>query len=385
VATGYVVLVFGLAGLGFLLWQGRGIDRAVEVTVAILVVACPCALGLAVPMAHELMHLALRRRGVLLRRNEFLDRALTVRKVLFDKTGTLTLGTLSLTPSSRDALDALDETDHLALATLAAQSNHPASRAVRDALGGRALAIAPHPVRETPGEGVETAFGSHVYRLGQPAFTRGGRVAARSEEDGSRTTGFSRDGIERARFRLTEWVKEDAAEEIAALEEAGYEIHLLSGDGPARVEAVGRALGVSPARTRAGLSPQEKADRVRELDEGDTLMVGDGLNDGPALAAAACAATPTREHPTLPERSDFVFLGDEIGAVRRALLAARHLRRVVRGNLAAAVAYNAIALSLCYAGVVTPVVAAILMPVSSVTLVGLTAWRLSGRRLAWMS
>jgi len=114
-------------------------------------------------------------------------------------------------------------------------------------------------------------------------------------------------------------------------------------------------------------------------------MVGDGLNDGPGLEAATCAATPAVDHPSLPSRADFYFMGEGMAAVRRALLAARRLRSVVRGNLTLAIAYNALALALCYLGLVTPVVAAILMPVSSVSVVTLTSFRLSGRRLAWMS
>jgi len=385
VSTVYVALVFLLAAGGFLAWVGQGVDRALEVTVAILVVACPCALGLATPMAHELMHLALRRRGVLLRRNEFLDRALAVRRVLFDKTGTLTLGSLELTPASRSVLETLGAEDRLALSTLAAQSNHPTARAVRDALGEGALAVAPAPVREIPGHGVETEIGAHLYRLGRGRFARNETDRGSGSEPDSRATVFTVDGVERARMELTECVKEDAREEIEALGRAGYEIHLLSGDAPARVATVAGALGIPPGRTGAGMTPEEKAARVAELDRGDALMVGDGLNDGPALAAATCSATPTLDHPALPDRSDFVFLGEEIGAVRRALFSARALRRVVRGNLIVAAAYNAAALTLCYAGLVTPVVAAILMPVSSVTLVLLTTWRLTGGRLAWMS
>jgi Cu2+-exporting ATPase len=124
---------------------------------------------------------------------------------------------------------------------------------------------------------------------------------------------------------------------------------------------------------------------VRALDRRDTMMVGDGLNDAPSIAAALCAATPAVDRPVLPGKADFYFFGDGLAAVRWSLAAARRLRRIVRTNLAIAVAYNAVALALALAGLVTPVVAAILMPTSSVGVVALTAWRLSERRTTWTS
>ena len=172
---------------------------------------------------------------------------------------------------------------------------------------------------------------------------------------------------------------------MAALLADGYEVWLLSGDAQAKVDAAARALGLPPGRALGGLTPEAKAARVRAVDRRDTLMVGDGLNDSPSFEAALCAATPAVDRPVLPGKADFFFLGDGIAAIRRSLLAARQLRRVVRDNLAIAVVYNTAAVALCLAGLVTPVVAAIIMPVSSVAVVSLTALRLSGRRLAWTS
>jgi Cu2+-exporting ATPase len=114
-------------------------------------------------------------------------------------------------------------------------------------------------------------------------------------------------------------------------------------------------------------------------------MVGDGLNDALSFAAALCAATPAVDRPVLPGRADFYFLGDGIAAIGRALSAARRLRRVVRDNLALAIIYNVAAVALCFAGLVTPLVAAVLMPLSSVAVVSLTAYRLSGRTQKWTS
>jgi len=162
-------------------------------------------------------------------------------------------------------------------------------------------------------------------------------------------------------------------------------LHLLSGDLSEKVAATAALLGIESSRALGGLTPESKADRVRLLDEGDTLMVGDGLNDAPSFEAAHCSATPAIDHATLPGKADFYYLGDGISALRRALAAAHRLRAVVKTNLAFAAVYNLGAATLCYLGLVSPVVAAVLMPISSVLVVSLTAWRLSGRRLRWMS
>jgi Cu2+-exporting ATPase len=374
----YVSAVLALAAAGFAVWIGRGLERAVPVAVSILVVACPCALGLAIPLARELTTLGLRRRGVFVREPGFLDRALAVRKVLFDKTGTLTFGRPILTGESRRQLDHLEVNDRRVLLQLVAQSNHPVSRALATALGFGSEAAAltfddsRGTVVETAGEGLELTVGRREYRLGRPGFAR------RAPAIGSETL-FTVDGDVLASFRFEEELKADAPEEVRALREAGYALYLLSGDDESKVAAVRERLGLAPGSTRAGMSPEAKAEWVRELDQRDTLMVGDGLNDGPGLATAFCAATPAVEHPSVPARSDFYFLGEGIAAVRNALDAAHRLRATIRLNLLIAGLYNAIALTLCFLGWVTPVVAAVLMPVSSVLLVSLTAGRLMGR------
>jgi Cu2+-exporting ATPase len=409
----YVIAVFALSALGFVLWLGHGADRALQVAVAVLVVTCPCALGLAVPLAHEMTHLALRRRGVFLRGRGFLDRALAVRKVVFDKTGTLTRGRLALDDASAAALRGLAPGHRGALRTLAAQSNHPVARTLAEAMereGADTVAsengIHREPeVTETPGQGLSVTWAGRTYRLGRRAFAVSGGGApsenglhgnASARKTDARETGagngddapdteavFSVDGDPVAAFRFAERLKEDARQEVDRLRDAGYALYLASGDVEARVRSAARELEIPADHARAGMTPEDKAAWIRELDAGDTLMVGDGLNDAPGLDAAACTATPAVDHPSLPGRADFYFLGSGIGAVREALFAARRLRRVVRGNLAVALVYNAGALAACYLGLVTPVVAAVLMPASSILVVSLTARRLSRGNPAW--
>lgn len=380
VSTIYVIAVFALAAIGFLLWAPRGLEKALMVTVAVLVVTCPCALGLAVPLAQELTLLALKRRGIFVRAAGFLDRALTVRKIVFDKTGTLTLGRLVLAAESQAALAALAPADRIALAHLTAFSNHPVSRALHGAAGNGADAAAPTEApREIAGHGVELATPHGAYRLGRRAFALG--AAAGGDAD----TVFARDGAELAAFRFVEELKGDAPREIERLGGEGYEVYVLSGD---RGEAVARAaatLGIPAERAHAGSTPEAKAAWLRSVDDRDTLMVGDGINDGPSFEAAWCAATPAVDHPSLPARADFYFLGEGIAAVRRALTAARRLRTVTRDALLFAALYNAVILTLCYMGRVSPVTAAVLMPLSSAALVTATARRLGGKEARWMS
>ncbi len=387
VSSVYVLAVLLLSTAAFLLWIGRDARTALEVTISVLVITCPCALGLATPLAEELVHFALRQRGVFLRKATFLEKALRVRKVLLDKTGTLTLGHLTLEPASRRDLWGLSAENKQVLWNLCARSNHPVSRSLAEALGaGRDLPESEEllldpdgdTLEELAGRGLRWRRGGADYRLGRPDFTGGGETNARE-------TRFTKDGETIAAFRFREAYKPDAAEELADLHERGYELHLLSGDHPDKVSLAREALGIPAERALGGLDPEAKAARVRQLDDGDTLMVGDGINDSPSFEAALCAATPAVDRPVLPGKADFYFLGDGVAAIRRALSAASRLRRVVRDNLTFAVTYNLVAVGLCFAGFVTPVVAAVLMPLSSVAVVGLTAWRLSGRRLAWIS
>jgi Cu2+-exporting ATPase len=383
VGATYVAAVLSLATIGFVAWAPSDLRLALEVTVAILVVTCPCALGLASPLAQELLHYALRKRGVFLRRPGFMDRALAVQKILLDKTGTLTLGHLKLDLESEDALGQLGPDQCTVLWNMAARSNHPVSRALVVALGG--LPVAAHPtfdqdaeeVRELPGQGLEWRHDGVLYRLGRAGFA--------GDADADRATLFSADGVPLVELRFTEAFKPDASRELERLRRAGYQLHLLSGDAQAKVDAASRTLGVESDRAHGGLDPEQKAAVVRALDENDTLMVGDGLNDSLSFEEALCTATPAVDRPALPGKADFYFLGDGIAALRRALGASVRLRRVVRDNLLLAAAYNFLAVGLCFAGVVTPLVAAVLMPLSSVAIVSLTAWRLTGRRLAWMS
>lgn len=388
ISTWYVALVLVFATLGFLVWM-QDPTKALKVTVSILVVTCPCALGLATPLAEELVHFALRRGGVFLRKHSFMEKALSVRTVLLDKTGTLTMGPLALDEAGQQELLSLTGHQAAILRHMTLRSNHPVSQCLAAALekmprrdDEEKLIIQDEDLLEVPGAGLEMPSTAGPWRLGKLSFAAPNQTP--TSAGGPRQTFFTCHGKIIAAFAMGEDLKADAAGELQKLRADGLTIYLLSGDVQSKVDIAADALGIPRDHAFGDLNPHEKAAKVKSVDNRDTLMVGDGLNDSPSFEVALCAATPAVDRPVLPGKADYYFLGDGIAAIRRSLQAARDLRKVVRDNLVLAILYNALAVALCLFGLVTPVIAAILMPISSVTVVSLTALRLATRRLAWM-
>ena len=367
----YAIGVLTCAVIGAGVWAFVDPARALPVAVAVLVVTCPCALGIATPLAFHLALARLRRRGVFVRTRSLLDKVRVVRHVIFDKTGTVTFGGLRAEaegPVPRTALPVL--------ATMAAASNHPVSQAVLEALDERPI-LDCLAVREHIGAGLEAKHLDSVWRLGSRAF-----CGLPEREGVRRECVLTRDGDLVATFTLVEDYRAGAAEEVRALRARGHDVWLLSGDRPDRVAAAAADLGLPPDCAVGGMSPQDKALAVARLDRDDTMMIGDGLNDAPAFAEAYCAGTPAMDRPVLPARADFCFRGAQAGAVASLCEIADEHARVVRANLALALLYNVAALSLSLAGLMTPLLCAVLMPISSIALVLHTSLRLQRRRSA---
>jgi len=371
-ARWWVAAVVAAAAAGFALWLPAGGDRALSVAAAILVVTCPCAIGIAVPLAYELTFHALRRRGAYVRGFDLLDRLPRVRRVVFDKTGTLTLGELEL--ARPEALAALAPAARDAAYNLAVRSAHPASRAVAAALAAAgARFAAADEVSELPGRGVEWRRADGLWRLGA------GEWAAGLPGD---APVLAHDGRRVARFELAERLRPDAAREVAELARRGHEVWLLSGDEPGRVAALAARLGVPAERALGGLSPEAKAARLDALDRDDTLYLGDGVNDAPAFARAFAAGTPAVDRPVMPGRSDFFLVGEGLAPLAALLDGAARLARVTRRLIGFAVVYNAGVVAAALAGWVSPLVAAVVMPASTLTLVTATALGLRAPRVA---
>ncbi|WP_017669021.1 heavy metal translocating P-type ATPase [Sandarakinorhabdus sp. AAP62] len=360
----YAPAVHTLALCSFIGWMlaGAGWHESLLIAVAVLIITCPCALGLAVPAAQIVATGALMKAGVLVKDGSALERLAEADAAVFDKTGTLTLG--SPEPVDLSVLDATQAGIALALAQC---SRHPLSEALRAAL--TAAGTVPQRVTlvtETPGEGLSGQWHGQVVRLGRPASNDGDLMAA----------ALSIGAAPEILLRFADPQRPAAAATIAELAELGLPARILSGDRPGPVAAVAAALGING---QGGLSPADKLAAIKALSaEGrKVLMVGDGLNDGPALAAGHVSMAPGSAADASQNAADAVFLGSSLAPVATAIRAARATQAVVRQNFALAIGYNIIAVPLAIAGLVTPLVAALAMSGSSIIVVA-NALRLKG-------
>jgi Cu2+-exporting ATPase len=377
----YVVGVLALSALGFFGWWAATSDvtKALTVATAVLIVTCPCAFGIAAPLAYELVQAGLRRRGLFVRRASFLDRARRVRRVVFDKTGTLTTGALVL--ANPETLAALDSELKAILYELVARSAHPKSSAIRVALERQAPTLG-HQARvvEHAGLGLEWEHDGRRWRVGQP------RWAGKAANDTAHCDlAFGVDGRLLARFRTVECLRPDAEGEVRALQADGFEVWLLSGDAQDRVEAAGKESDIAAERCIGDQSPHDKARFLDALDTSDTLFVGDGVNDALALDHAYASGTPAVDRPFVPSRADFFFLTPGLAPIRLALRSARALAQTVRADLGIALGYNVLTVGLALAGRMSPLACAVLMPLSSLTTIAVTVIALSRRSPLWKS
>ncbi len=357
-----VAVVLVSAAVGGVAWAViGGPAMALEVATAILVVSCPCAFGLAAPMAHELAAARLRRRGLFVRSPDLFDRALAVRQVVLDKTGTLTTGV----PALRNpcVLDGLGADSARRLATLAAASLHPKARAVSEALVRRGI----RPDEDArPEEVVGRGVRLGDARLGAPEWV-GVETGDLAFTDGAVTLALE----------VGERVRPDVHEELDRLRAQGIDIAVLSGDRPERVAEVARELGIE--RAFGSRSPEDKATWIAAHDAGRTLFLGDGLNDGPGADAAAVSGCAALDRPFMATRTDFFVTGAGLAPLTALLQTAGELRRTLRQVYAFALTYNLGAIGVAAAGLMAPWLAAIVMPISSLATLTYVGWRLGPR------
>ena len=370
-----LVLVAGLGAAVLVLAGGGTTSDAIARATAVLVVTCPCAFGIAIPLAREWTHAQLRRRGVFVRRPGALERLAAAKRVLFDKTGTLTAGTLRFSREQRDALvarfAALSPRERQALATLLVAQDHPKANALHAALAEHLPAVAPEArVDEHPGRGVSTVLGGETFTLGEPRWlgTRRDRVDA--DDD----VAFAHGGVVLFVATTEEYLRDDAHSVVNALRADEIAPYIVSGDRESRVARVAERLGFVPDDTRvvAEATPAAKAALVASFDDGGTVMIGDGLNDARAFDAADCAITPAAGRPFVATRCDLYLGGTGLGGVLVAIERARRLRHVIRVDLMIALTYNALAISFALAGWMRPWLAALLMPASSLLTLAVT-------------
>ncbi len=355
-ARWYAPAVHTLAALSFAGWMlaGAGWHHSLVIAVAVLIITCPCALGLAVPAAQIVASGALMRRGVLVKDGSALERLAEVTSAAFDKTGTLTLGRpVLVNPAS------VRESDVPVLLALAQASRHPLAESIRkhfEAAG--AIPAALSDVTETPGEGVTGYYRGHEARLVRPS----------ASGDTGMATHFVIAGGSDVLLRFEDALRPDARATIQQLATLDIDASILSGDRTEAVAETAAALGVVAV---AALTPAGKLGLIRAMaHDGDkVLMVGDGLNDGPALAAGHVSMAPASASDVGQNAADAVFLGDSLAPVASAIRAARRTMAVVRQNFALAIGYNVIAVPLAVMGHVTPLIAALAMSGSSIIVI----------------
>ena len=369
VIRGYLIGILGVAffaGLGWWLATGNALKTG-SVVVAVLVVSCPCAIGLAYPLLEEMATVALRRRSVFVRHSELWPRLARVRQIVFDKTGTLTLETPVL--QNPEVLSGLDPIARAALLALVRDNPHPISQCLYENLLGKGAgeALAGN-VEETVGQGVALAAAGHQWRLGRPDW------AGRASDPNLTTlpfavegtgTGFCCDGVMLAFFIFADTARPDARAELAELGRLGFATYILSGDHHAKVATLATELGLPPAHALGELTPQGKADWLTRHGAGESLMLGDGANDSLAFDQALCRGTPVIHRGHLAQKADFYYLGRGIGGLRALFDVNAVRRRTQRTVLVFSIAYNVLAVGLAVAGRMNPLLAAILMPLNS--------------------
>jgi Cu2+-exporting ATPase len=365
-ATAYAPVVHLLALFAFVGWlwySGGDVRLSLNVAVATLIITCPCAMGLAVPAVTTAASGRLFRKGLLIKDGTALERLAEVDTVVFDKTGTLTMGA----PEPAD-LGGHSRRELEVMLTLAEASSHPLARSLTQA--ARAAGIKPmraDGLREVPGHGIQATVRGEPARLGRASWV--------GAEGTGRTATWLRIGQGRPiEFAFTDRIRPGAAEAVAGLRAQGKRILLVSGDSEAAVRAFAERIGIDEVLAEA--LPEDKASCIAALAaEGRTvLMVGDGLNDTAALAAAHVSVSPASALDAARVASDIVLLGNDLAPIADAADTAVKASKRIKENFAISTVYNVVAVPIALLGLVTPFLAALAMSASSIT-VSLNALR----------
>jgi Cu+-exporting ATPase len=349
---------------------------------AVLIIACPCAMGLATPAAIMAGSNAAARRGILIRDGVALEKAGRITTVVFDKTGTLTVGRPSVAQTEMfddPALPPASERLRLA-ATLARRSNHPLSQAVA------MLTPDDQPLdewREVRGAGIEAKWDRHSSRLARlgslrwlaesgVGTTRGTAFVDAATSQGATVLGLAMDRTLVGLIALKDAVKPGTAEVVRLLQSQGLRVRLVTGDNPRTAASIARQVGIAAEHVSAEVRPEAKAALLKQLQQrGDRVaVVGDGINDAPALEQADLGIAVSRASDIAREAADIILLKSEIEAVPESLGLARATLRTIKQNLFWAFFYNAVAIPLAALGFMSPVLCAAAMALSDLIVIG---------------
>ncbi|TGQ30035.1 heavy metal translocating P-type ATPase [Mesorhizobium sp. M00.F.Ca.ET.216.01.1.1] len=358
-----VVHTIALLSLAAWLFATGDWHRSIAVAISVLIITCPCALGLAVPIVQVVAARRLFERGIMVKDGSALERLAEAEIVLFDKTGVLTLGKPVLANADEIAPAALG-----IAAAIAAGSRHPSASAIAAAGAGRLAPPFAFEVKEIPGLGLEARAEGVVYRLGRHDWATDSSVQHEQYPETSVAV-LTKDREWLATFLIEDGVRPGADQAVRDLKSAGLQVGIVSGDRRQLVQALARRFDID--QVEAESLPAGKLARIEQLTScgGKVLMVGDGLNDGPALAAAHVSMAPSTAVDIGRNAADFVFLAEGLSAVTQALDISRRAGRLVRQNFGLSIAYNALAVPIAVAGYVTPLLAALAMSLSSLLVV----------------
>lgn len=364
ISSWYTPAVHALAALtfaGWMVWGSAPWQLALLYAATVLIITCPCALGLAVPVVQVLASGKLMREGILLKSGSALERLSGITHAVFDKTGTLTLGKPTLTSKHSNAQLQL-------AASLAAHSKHPLSQAISEAY---TEALVPLTVHEVQGCGLE----ADGIKLGK----RNWATTLPDDTENTLELWLAEDGKAPIRFTFADPLREDAQHMIRTLHASGIQTLLLSGDRQQVTQNIAETLGIQTFE--GALTPLQKTEKIAELkaSHAQILMVGDGLNDAPSLALATISMSPASAMDITQNAADIVFQGEALQPVLKAIDIAKFSQTLVRQNFLLAIGYNVIAIPLAVAGYVTPLIAAIAMSSSSLLVIA-NAMRLNKRR-----
>lgn len=366
-----VVHIFAL--VAFLIWfflVGETWYTSLNIAISVLIITCPCALGLAVPVTNVIAANQLFKNGILMRDGTALERAAEIIRVAFDKTGTLTFGTPKLAESE---IENLGEMTKSYLKALTSRSSHPASKAIANALHDVTQGKV-SDIREIAGFGVEGHLNGKTIRLGRAAWVN--EIASDDKKPIEDKISYAVEGGALHQFNLLETLRTDAVKAQQYLHEHNIATEILSGDGVQAVSKIAKRLDIDTYQ--AGLKPADKHAHLQNLGSKNipTMMVGDGLNDAPSLAAAHVSMAPASACEVGRQAADFIFTNDSLNAVPYTLSTAQLSKRIIKQNFGIAIAYNTIAIPLAFLGYITPLIAAIAMSASSIIVV-LNSLRLS--------
>lgn len=385
----YLTIVMALTLMALLLWGVLGKDwiSGAQAALSMLVVSCPCALGVAIPLATDMAVARMRRWGLFVRDSKLWTKLPGIRHLVFDKTGTLTLEAPQLV--NKAALNALSLEARDALWAMVHANLHPAARGLREALQDKwpelgALSTN-ESVKEYVGCGLSLDRDGARWTIGKQGWVLGPFSASAKGIESTLHTDrhdmeLRRDGVVVAQFNLLETIRPQAKEEVAYWRKRGYGLFILSGDRNEKVAKMLSQLGLPKESGLGELTPQQKADWLEQSAKGKTLYVGDGANDALAFDAAYCRGTPVADRGLLENKADFYFLSRNLSPLRMLMETAALRKRALRVVFGFAITYNLCAATACLLGFMSPLLAAILMPLSSVVTIGLVGAQMAERR-----